>query len=64
MKSENCITCKYVRINKDGGFCKRFPPSPMAMPHPITAQMSIASVYPMVNGDGWCGEYRCDVSKQ
>ena len=41
---QKCSTCKFI----DGLYCRRYPP----------AVDNGASVYPMVLGNQWCGEYQ------
>ena len=45
---ELCMGCAYF----NSGFCYRFPPVPVGMNH---------SASPVVEVDGWCGEFKADI---
>lgn len=48
-----CATCRFFLANQedDAGYCRRFPPTPIA------DDDGIASVVAVTSATDWCGEY-------
>jgi hypothetical protein len=51
---QRCKSCRFVRAwdSKVRGDCRRFPPTVVVL------SSDIRTVYPTVDLNGWCGEYR------
>lgn len=57
-KCENCRFVSKGELNKDlerALHCRRFPP--LALSVPTQQGLAIATVFPEVSADHWCGEY-------
>lgn len=62
IKGEQCEACFFFFHNEDGqaGTCRRNPPPVVAIPQMNSMRqpvMTINSINPPVNLDGWCGEF-------
>lgn len=61
----SCITCKYHTPSEDhadSGTCRRYPPMMVAESNPGDfgegGTSVIISMFPLVEGGDWCGEYQ------
>ena len=59
---EACLTCRFFLAQAVGpwaGICRRLPPVLVVEARADRVPSSVAgrSAYPLVLGDGWCGEY-------
>jgi hypothetical protein len=56
--SDACGSCRFWLPVGGEGLCRRKPPTPIQMPATDDRPAGVASIFPRMTPEGWCGEFK------